>query len=256
MELHGAVRGAGGVRTQGRFWPDREEGVEAGDPRDRELLIYEMPNGLKLLHRSTSDPYIIQESGGKGPWFFRHGDLSPKDTVLDIGAQIGIATLWASTEARCVHSYEPEKENFSLLKRNCEQVDNCEIHNFFVGGNRSPIERAFYVAGKDLSSHSAYLARGRRRVKVPCVRIGDVLAKSRPDFVKMDCEGAEYEILRDGFFDGPLPEVVSFEAHFSRKSWHELYRRCIGELKSHGYRVQAKEESKGWPVFVHATRRM
>ncbi len=229
---------------------------ETPRPQPR-LAVHRLPNGLPLRYRSPSDQYIIQESGKKVPPYLAHGDILPTDVFLDIGAQIGVITLWASTTVAQVYSYEPEAENWSILQRNAGELVNVSLHNSFVCGNSYQGDSVpFYVASRNLSAHSAYIKRGRTRVEVPVVRIGEVLQASHATVVKLDCEGAEYDIILDGLLDFPEVEVITFEAHFGRREWHTVFTKLLEILRGKGYTVLGKETSKGWPLFVHASKRL
>ena len=222
------------------------------------LLTHRLPCGYALVYRDVSDPYIIAESGKRLPPYFRHGDILPTDIIMDIGAQIGITALWAASLGRRVYAYEAEPANYALLEQNTRAVTPITIARGFVCGNtRSPGEDVpFYVARRNLSAHSAFIKRGRGRILVPAIPIGPLLNAQRPDVVKMDCEGAEYEILLDGLLDAAARiSVITFEAHFGRPEWHEQYQRVRHALTAQGFTVQGKERSSGWPVFCHASRR-
>lgn len=224
-------------------------------PDNREYEVYNLPCGLPITYRKFSDPYIIGESGKKIPFYFKHGDISKNDTILDVGSQIGITALWASTLANKVIACECEPENLSILHYNCDKISNIEIVEAFVSGNNSLTTVDFYVAPRNLSAHSAYIKRGRTKITVNTIPISELCIKYKPQVVKMDCEGAEYELLKGGLLDY-MPEVITFEAHFSKHEWHQDYADVINVLKNLGYTVIAKDGSTGWPLFVHASMRL
>jgi hypothetical protein len=78
--------------------------------------------------------------------------LAPPKTVLDIGANCGMFTVWAARRwpgAR-IHAYEPDKENFRLLKKNA-WGDASSLVNAAVaakGGKRK------LITGRNSGCHS------------------------------------------------------------------------------------------------------
>ncbi|MFA6530686.1 MAG: FkbM family methyltransferase, partial [Candidatus Micrarchaeia archaeon] len=78
--------------------------------------IYELKNGLKIATRpKTGDRSTINEIfiHNLYPYKFKKDDI-----VVDIGAHIGIFTIFAASHAAKVFSYEPDPGNFAQLKKN------------------------------------------------------------------------------------------------------------------------------------------
>lgn len=80
----------------------------------------------------------------EGDFFYFLNQLSPTDTVLDIGANIGIMTVHLAQ--RCsqgaVHAIEPIPENFVTLERICKifKCDNAVLHHFALGDAEGELE--------------------------------------------------------------------------------------------------------------------
>lgn len=137
------------------------------------------------------------------------------DTVVDIGAQVGVVSIYlASRYGATVYAYEPVPANFHRLCRNVEAngVDHLV----------TPVELAITGDGRPLTltadpasnsgGASAFTASGDS-VEVESTTLSDVFATHGIDWallLKVDCEGAEYEVLADapldrvGYFRGEL----------------------------------------------------
>jgi len=129
--------------------------------------------------------------------------IEPRWTVMDIGAGIGefaIAAAGSATQGR-VLAFEPFAPSFRLLERNVvlNRIVNIEVFNEAVTGQTRSL-------GLDVSSgepamfESVDLITGEGNDRVPIVSaaLGDIVRRlgiDRLDLLKLDCEGAEYDIL-------------------------------------------------------------
>jgi len=131
------------------------------------------------------------------------GDLTGK-IVADAGANIGVFSLYAfSLGAEKVYAFEPVRETFELLKANLalsrtgkaveavhialgERAGSAEIR-FNTRGEGSAM---MADAGEEVNRGVTYA--GLRRVRVAPL---DSLIKGRVDFLKIDVEGYEENVL-------------------------------------------------------------
>jgi len=134
-------------------------------------------------------------------------------TVIDIGANAGFFTLFAAARLKNprVAAYEPVPANFRQLERNRELNPGCRIRTFqaAVAGNRGEIALAFDPNDAFTTDASMYkdASPGVQAIRVPCVTIADAFSENGfgcCDLLKLDCEGAEYDILY-----GCPPEILS-----------------------------------------------
>ncbi|MFH0884885.1 MAG: FkbM family methyltransferase [Candidatus Micrarchaeota archaeon] len=165
-------------------------------------VIYRLRNGLRFrLRPETSDRSTIDEVFVHGIYFRDETVIGENDIILDIGAHIGTFTAFASKAAKNgqVYSFEPDEDNFRLLKENIELNDirNACAINAAVSTENG--RKSFFVTEYATSAHSIYRPHGRaREVIVDAVTLADFVKSrgiKRIDLLKMDCEGSEYEIM-------------------------------------------------------------
>ena len=212
---------------------------------------YRMRCGVRLYtRRNRTDFHMIDEI-----WAFRKYDyfgyrVAPGDVVVDIGANIGLFSVYAAKVCRAerVISFEPFPENFEMLRKNAEQnqLDSITCVNQAVAGNRGM--RTLILDSTDAGSHSLVsgvaTAPTGRSVKVDCCTLDEVFqrfALSRIDYLKMDCEGSEYEILENAVSRLGQIRRISMETHTTpdRKA-EDLEKLLCG----HGFTVRRIDGSR------------
>jgi FkbM family methyltransferase len=117
-------------------------------------------------------------------------------TVLDIGANVGGFSLWASRRwpnAR-IMAYEPAKENVKLWAENCKHLNGATLTTAAVSESTGPA-RLFH--GKHNCGECGLRDLGEQNLDA-FEEVQTVSPHSLPtaDFVKIDTEGCELEIVR------------------------------------------------------------
>ncbi len=127
--------------------------------------------------------------------------MIPGETVLDIGANAGLISRHF---AHCVGpggrvlAFEPEPGNVDALKFNLRRLPWACVYEMALSDTNEVA--TFYLncvsgTGNSLVPH----ALGTREIKVRCQTLDEFLAKNqdvRPDWIKIDVEGAEPRVLR------------------------------------------------------------
>jgi len=166
-----------------------------------QIRIHRLRNKIKYWFRTrTSDFGIINEIHVVKEYHKLLRYIKPNSKVIDIGAQIGVFSIFASKLAKNVevYSYEPLKENFIMLNKNIQLnkvASNVKAFNFGLSGKGG--EREITICEENTGGHGFY-AEGDRKVKIKTITLKDVFDKNNLefcDYLKIDCEGAEYEIL-------------------------------------------------------------
>lgn len=117
--------------------------------------------------------------------------------IVDCGANIGLSVLYYKMlypNARIV-AFEPDEDNFRLLQKNIRQnnLQDVVLRQEAVWISDGHI--SFSARGSE-ASHITNEALPEEQVR--CVRLRNYLAQQADvDFLKMDIEGAEWEVIRD-----------------------------------------------------------
>lgn len=154
-------------------------------------LIYKI-----LLKRGRKAEYAIDPSV--------RAAIGEVRTVLDIGANIGVSTLYLADlfSQASVFAFEPVPENFALLERNTRHLKRVRALPFALGESDSMVEMMHSDVPSNFGGYSRAEAGSNkaRLLRVPmraarrqCEELGIVTA----DVIKIDVEGAEWEVLTD-----------------------------------------------------------
>ena len=171
-----------------------------------------LPGGMEVALRPFSnDPWIAREVA-LARVYERRGSLPRGGTVIDVGAHIGIFTILASRAAGPdgrVLAFEPAPDNFELLLENlrrngCENVEAQRRAVSSVKGARQfRVSRAGATGSNTLEvgDKSAGQPGESETIYVDCLTLDSLVqegALPSLDFLKVDVEGHELEVLRGG----------------------------------------------------------
>jgi FkbM family methyltransferase len=158
--------------------------------------------------------------------------VSPGATIIDIGANAGYFTLFAAAKysAAKIFSFEPIPVNYAQLERNRDlnKSKNIKCFPFAVAGKSGEISLSF-DRGDSFTTSASLFSHGHAQeatFKVPCVSLKDVMDHNsigRCDLLKMDCEGAEYDI----FYNCPAEylkriDQIAMEVHRGEKENQDI----------------------------------
>ncbi len=162
----------------------------------------ELRSGVRFHARTAMDVWIIKETCLDRDYETASVPLQDSWTVLDIGAGLGDFTMHAARRNPhgMVYGFEPFPESFALLEDNLRLngLENVRVFPYAVGAT-SGGRLTLYATGEAVQHRTA----GAANVATPTFdvttvsldQIFDEQNLTRCDFLKMDCEGAEYEIL-------------------------------------------------------------
>jgi FkbM family methyltransferase len=176
-------------------------------------------DGFKFVMSDQVDS-VLRVKGN--PWF---EGVRPTDTVLDIGANIGAITIPLAAIAHKVYAVEPVGLFVSQLEKNIKlnHLHNVTVLSIGMGKyeNKAKIRFGNY---QDNNCHLRPFGMIKKLIPRPI------------DFLKCDCEGAEWDIQPK-----ELKGIreLRFEFHFRRgreQKDREILRKWYIWLKENGYK--------------------
>lgn len=177
---------------------------------------------------------------------FETSDPSP--VIIDGGANVGLATLywkkrWPEAE---IVAFEPDPQVFEVLKWNCRKHGLSDVTLIQKGLWSEETTLRFHPDGADaghvgeVHDEESSNASGDEVVTIPVVRLADYL--HRPiNFLKLDIEGAETEVLIDCQDVLTNVECLFVEYH-SFVGKEQRLDELLHVLREAGFRIHAQPE--------------
>ncbi|MDK9695060.1 MAG: FkbM family methyltransferase [Siculibacillus sp.] len=164
--------------------------------------------------------------------------VSPGDTVLDIGANVGEFTLYAATRGADVIAVEPDRLNFRAWSNNTAAFPNARGFQFAVSDHDG--EATFWAFPEGADSSLIEPEHWSDKYTVPVKRLDDFilsLGVTRVDVIKCDTEGAEPEMLRGSERILPITRKVVIDVSPERNG-KSTAAECEPLLRAAGFAVE------------------
>ncbi len=127
--------------------------------------------------------------------------LSPENTFLDVGANIGFLSLIAAKqigEKGSVYAFEPFPNTYDILKENKSLNSYDQIKTFaFALGNQTET-KSIYPEKENRGGASIVNHISDGGIDIDIKRIDDLTLTTKVDVIKIDVEGFELEVLKGG----------------------------------------------------------
>lgn len=182
-----------------------------------------------------------------------HKILSKGNTFYDIGAHIGYFSLVASKfvgEKGNVFSFEPFPGNFKLLTDHIQinSIKNIFAYNYAVSDKNGVV----YFTNDENDMSNTYIESSpmfdteSEKIRCETITLDSLLERNEitlPDFVKIDVEGAEYDVLNG------MQQILSKSKPVIHLSTHDNHnpgvaKRCLSFLSSLNFKVVEEKEHK------------
>ena len=197
----------------------------------------------KLLVWDPKHEHVVRDIWGHLE-YEQHRPVQPDDVVIDAGASIGIFTVKASVQAGksgVIHAFEPNPENFPLLKHNTEKLQNVKISQKALWSSSGV--KTFYINDLNWGGSSLYLlpsAYGNQTFTVETITLDDAV-QGIVNFLKVDVEASELEVFKGA------KRILTESTPFIAVEIHSLplYHVVNEYLSSLGYRSLAPNPTYG-----------
>ena len=199
----------------------------------------------------TSDTTYALGSYEKEAFFLLNDHLQLDDVVFDIGANLGYFSMYFSKKSNLgrIYSFEPIPQSKKLLDKHLEINNISNVSTFQLGVSATEAEIEF-TNSKNLAANTykrespIFEKTSKLLVKTTTI---DEFVKSekinRLDFLKIDVEGAELDVLNGAKTTlkefSPKILLATHDCHIKG-----VKDKCVNLLKSIGYECNITGESK------------
>lgn len=136
--------------------------------------------------------------------------------AFDIGANIGGFISAYHLKFNKIIAVEAISETFAELKKNVSHIKNVELLNIAVSDKSDKILDFYKWNNNDSGSVSSIKIKGQVDIsflKVKTISYEDLVKRyGVPDYIKIDCEGCEYDFLMNKDLTGI--EFMAMELHY------------------------------------------
>jgi FkbM family methyltransferase len=142
-------------------------------------------------------PRVYRTQSEKDTWYavaveneYNLGPLAPEDLVVDVGAHIGSFSWLAYQQgSRRIVGFEPDPWHLEAALENTRDMGIVIAHCAIVRGDDERKKMYYYNGGWNVMAEDGVL--------VDSMSLDEIIASLGPiRFLKLDCEGHEFEILR------------------------------------------------------------
>lgn len=195
-------------------------------------IKFHTPNEITLGRAQT----LLTKEPGTIKWLDR---MMPGEVLYDVGANVGVYTLYAASKGVKVYAFEPEAENYALLCKNIA-LNNLDAEAYCLAiSDKSGLNRLHLSTrevGRSCHSFASPVGPDLNERKGPTqgavgMRIDD-LNLPPANHIKVDVDGLEWNVIKGALKTLDRPELKTVQIE-------------LGPLKEHD-KVRNHFKSKGW----------
>jgi len=139
--------------------------------------------------------------------------LIPENSVcIDIGANVGLISLWMAEKCKKIYALEPNKSNFEILQKNISGYDNIKSLKIALNNQDEPVR--FYECDFNSTMNSLIdFSNKNNYEEVQGIRLDTFIKETQEekiDFVKVDIEGSEVLSLNEEILSNCREYVKSY----------------------------------------------
>mgnify|MGYP000270502227 CR=1 FL=1 len=171
---------------------------------------------------------------------------SDNPVILDFGANIGLSILYFKSlyPSSTIIAYEADPKIFQLLKENVGRLPGVTLYNKAVWNETTIL--SFSPDGAD----GGRISNGKGLIEVEAVNITDVLNDTQADFIKMDIEGAEIDVIPS--CKGRLGSTKHFFCEYhSMVNESQRLDLILSTFRDEGFRIHIQTISPSHKPFMN-----
>ena len=209
-----------------------------------EFFIFKTKNDLEIKIRvNSTDLMALTNVWMIKEYEIEKFDINKNDIIIDVGAHIGLFSLLVSKFCLDgkIFSFEPIQNNFNLLVDNLESNKLKNIFPFNLAVSKNSSEIKLFLDNDD-SAHSIF-EKNNNFITVKSISLQKIFDENNINsckILKLDCEGAEYEIidsLPEEYFNKVQNIIIEYHLADSKP---ELGKNLISKIKNAGFKITTK----------------
>lgn len=186
--------------------------------------------------------------------------IEENSTVFDVGANVGVFSLFASRiKGVKVFSFEPHPTNFSVLEENIHLNSLNNINAFQVGLGKDNELRTLIIGeipGGHKVSNGNEVPGVANTLTIETRTLGSFISSNKIDeidFLKLDCEGAEGEIL-DSLDSNTLAKIKKIVIEFHDNHSILNHDQIVEKLNNEGFVTEMIWNKKSFFGYIYASK--
>ena len=178
--------------------------------------------------------------------------MAAGDILFDVGANVGMYSIWAGNRGVKVYAFEPEASNYEILCRNIA-LNNLDVDAYCLAISDKLAVSRLHLSSREVgrSCHSFGESVGpnlQPRKSIPQGSIGisiDGLVELGlpcPNHIKVDVDGIEHIVLKGAKKTLKRPELKTLQVEFNPAM--KEHGEAIAKLKEAGWYIDQKQVNK------------
>lgn len=204
-------------------------------------------NGKKVNYlRDEEIVHCLKEIFFEKSYAFETNKENPY--IIDCGSHIGMSILFYKTtfKSATIKGFEPDKVNFEILKKNINGWGYSDIEIFPNPVWNNNEEIIFETEGAMGGKINPNQSDKKLTQKLKAIRLADLL-NTEIDFLKIDIEGAEFEVILDCKEKLHFVKNLFIEFHSNFQEEYKLVE-ILSILKNSGFNFYIKEANNIYPI--------
>lgn len=185
--------------------------------------IYTFKNGLTFQFQSLLDLLILKETIIDDFYQLRNIIHTNPKVIVDIWGGIGDFSIYAAKmfpRAKII-VFEPNPAIYKLLKKNIH-ANNIKNIIAFPKAVSTKKKLEIDISGEPTQSSVFFKNRkSRKTITVDTISLSTVLKRNKIDFLKIDCEGGEWDIIRS------LSNTEKMKINIISIEYHNMYIKNV-----------------------------